>query len=71
MALTKKWTGTPPEKCDICNSPVTDCFIDGKTRMGPWANMCQACFIKNGQGLGTGKGQMYRKTSVGWVKIEG
>lgn len=30
---------------------------DGKTKRGPWANMCGACFAKLGIGLGTGKGQ--------------
>ena len=30
---------------------------DGKTRMGPWANMCGGCFVRYGVGLGTGKGQ--------------
>ena len=30
---------------------------DGKTTFGPWAYMCEACFVKFGVGLGTGKGQ--------------
>lgn len=30
---------------------------DGKTKYGPWANMCEDCFTKHGTGLGTGKGQ--------------
>lgn len=31
--------------------------VDGKTKMGPWANMCEGCFQSNGVGLGLGKGQ--------------
>lgn len=30
---------------------------DGKTTLGPWANMCQEAFDEYGVGLGTGKGQ--------------
>jgi hypothetical protein len=30
---------------------------DGKTHMGPWANMCEDCFKAYGSGLGLGKGQ--------------
>ncbi len=30
---------------------------DGKTRQGPWAYMCEACFRTEGIGLGEGKGQ--------------
>jgi hypothetical protein len=31
--------------------------FDGKTHSGPWANMCDDCFERNGVGLGLGKGQ--------------
>lgn len=30
---------------------------DGKTKMGPWANMCEDCFETYGVGLGLGRGQ--------------
>lgn len=49
----------PP--CDICVSngePHTDAKYDGKTRMGPWAYMCEPHFQRYGSGLGTGVGQM-------------
>lgn len=37
---------------------------DGKTQLGPWANMCQACFDQYGTGLGVGRGQkLVLKTS--------
>jgi len=39
---------------DGCAEPAV---VDGKTRIGPWANMCELHFQKYGIGLGTGKGQ--------------
>lgn len=53
--------------------PIEDEFIDGKTKMGPWANMSPASFAKYGIGrLGTGHGQRYKKQADGrWLKVEG
>jgi hypothetical protein len=36
---------------------IVPAVVDGKTRLGPWANMCEAHFAQYGVGLGTGKGQ--------------
>ena len=47
------------ENCDLCDQPITDNFVDGRTRMGPWACMCMQCHRKNGVGLGLGKGQLF------------
>lgn len=30
---------------------------DAATTLGPWANLCEECFARFGQGLGTGRGQ--------------
>ncbi len=58
--MAKKWPGgDPPTKCDICKRKLKKVFIDGKTKFGHWANMCQACHAEYGYGLGTGKGQLY------------
>ena len=40
----------------VANVPAE---YDAKTRRGPWANMCQACFDEEAMypDLGTGKGQ--------------
>lgn len=46
--------------CDFCFNPAS---YDGKTKMGPWANMCEDCFKKYGVGLGTGKGQKFIATA--------
>ena len=44
--------------CDFCENG-TKARYDGKTVMGPWANMCQAHLAIYGIGLGLGKGQEY------------
>ena len=44
--------------CDMCNQdPPAPAYADGKTRSGPWANMCKPCFTWFGVGLGLGMGQ--------------
>ena len=49
-----------------------DVVYDGRTKMGPWAMMSQASFKKYGVGLGTGKGQKYRRNEEGhFIKEEG
>ena len=49
----------PP--CDLCKQdplvPYQAAHYDGKTKMGPWANMCKEHFEAYGIGLGLGKGQ--------------
>jgi hypothetical protein len=58
------------QACDICQSKIEDAYVDGRTKSGPWANMCLPCWKKHGVGkLGTGFGQKYdAKTGK---KIEG
>ena len=45
--------------CDFCSQSGRDvkAEYDGKTSLGPWANMCKAHFRMYGMGLGLGKGQ--------------
>jgi len=78
--LVKSWSGSKPV-CDFCSTDafdrliegkkdaVMDTFVDGKTKMGPWALMCESCFSKYGVGLGTGLGQRYDAKTL--LKIEG
>jgi hypothetical protein len=66
----KFWMGTVSDNDDF-GKPIVDTFIDGKTTMGPWANMNPDSFKQHGVGLGMGKGQLYRKQPDGkWKKIE-
>ena len=54
-----KWMGQVPRECDLCDVPLVDFWIDGRTMFGSWANMCIPCHEHMGMGLGTGKGQKY------------
>jgi hypothetical protein len=66
------WTGSAPTQCDIDKRPITTEFVDGKTTVGPWANMCPQCFQRYGVGIGTGRGQRYVKQEDGrFMKTEG
>ena len=69
--MAKVWSGSPPCFCDVCSDVITDEFVDGKTKMGPWAMMCPPCHKEQGCGCGTGKGQRYRQQGEDWVKVEG
>ncbi len=51
-------------KCDVCvhheRRPEAEAKVakyDGKTKMGPWAYMCDSHFRRYGIGLGLGRGQ--------------
>ena len=65
------WFGARPTKCDLCRNPIVHLFVDGKTNHGPWAIMCPACQVERGVGLGTGRGQMYRRDGETFKKVEG
>lgn len=56
---TKVMVAVLPD-CDYClaeSDTKVPAVIDGKTRSGPWANMCQWHYEVNGIGLGLGRGQ--------------
>jgi hypothetical protein len=66
------WVGSAPARCDLCEKPITSVFYDARTRYGPWACLCQACFDLDGMGLGTGRGQKYARQHNGsFVKVAG
>lgn len=67
----KKWEGTVPSTCQLCGAELKQHFIDGATKLGPWAMMCTACHKNAGDGLGVGKGQKYEKRGQLWIKIGG
>ncbi len=69
--MKKYWFGKTPKKCDLCGRPITNNFVDGRTRQGPFAIMCLLCHATAGVGLGLGKGQLFKKDQEGFVKIEG
>jgi hypothetical protein len=74
------WMSPAPVACDLVGEmpgPHDDIvkageFVDGRTQMGPWANMCITCHRRHGVGLGTGKGQRYTRQADGrWLKTGG
>lgn len=72
MAENKYWIGDVSSQDDF-GKPIKGVFVDGKTRMGPWAIMSPESFRIHGVGkYGTGYGQRYVKGASGkWVKVEG
>lgn len=70
--MPRKTYINPPKHCDLCRTPISKSFVDGATKMGPWANMCLDCHRMQGRGLGLGKGQQYQNDGNGtFVKIAG
>lgn len=61
------------DKCDVCETSLTTEYVDGATMLGPWANMCPACFSMYGRGIGTGRGQRYERVTINdkWQKTAG
>lgn len=51
-------------ECNMCGKERLSEFVDGKTRLGPWANMCMPCYRKVGVGIGYGRGQRYALVQV-------
>jgi hypothetical protein len=48
----KKWNGTAPTHCDLCNNPLSKVFFDAKTVHGPWGILCMPCNAMSGAGIG-------------------
>ncbi len=65
------WIGKVEDADDFLD-PISDIFIDGRTKMGPWAIMTPKSWAIHGVGLGTGFGQKYQRQSDNqWLKVEG
>jgi hypothetical protein len=62
------WSGEA-NNCDLCNKKIDNCFIDGKTKMGPWGIMCLECYLNKGIGLGLGLGQLYIKNNNKFINV--
>lgn len=57
MSTETKVESLPTCQFDCQGGAAHDAVYDGKTKMGPWANMCAIAFKRHGVGLGTGRGQ--------------
>ena len=72
------WGGKVPEQCDLMHHledephDIRGEFVDCATVFGPWAILCPACHVKYGLGVGTGRGQRYKRQGDGrWLRVEG
>lgn len=45
--------------CDLCGDELHTVRVDGRTKFGPWADMCVTCHAEHGAGFGVGRGQKY------------
>jgi len=59
-----RWTGSPPDYCDLCERHIINAFVDAKTKAGPWGVLCLECHAEEGVGFGIGRGALYRKVRV-------
>jgi hypothetical protein len=66
------WRG-PMHRTDHFGIPYRNTMIEGRTKMGPWANMTEESWRHFGVGqLGDNLGQKYQRQTDGrWLKIEG
>jgi hypothetical protein len=71
--MADKYWETPLGVKDNFGDTYVGVMIDGKTKMGPWANMTPTSWKRYGIGrLGTGYGQKYHRQADGrWLKVEG
>jgi hypothetical protein len=60
MGTHTEWADPQPlcELCQVWEMVATPAVVDAKTRLGPWALMCERHWQSEGTGiLGTGYGQ--------------
>jgi hypothetical protein len=71
--MADKYWETPLGVKDDFGELYKDVMYDGRTNVGPWANMAEQSWRIYGIGkLGTGYGQKYKKQADGrWLKVEG
>lgn len=61
------------ENCDFCGTSFAPLrfMIDASLRIGGAGNVCALCFLQEGRGIGTGRGQVYEARGKGWLLIAG
>jgi hypothetical protein len=71
--MAAKYWMSPLGDTDDFGDKYDKVMYDGKTKMGPWANMTETSYKQFGIGrLGLGYGQKYEKQADGrWMKVEG
>ena len=76
--MVEFWEGLGPQRCEICNEPIRNVFIIGRTAEGTWSILCPDCNNGVGAGLGMELGQVFRKAACDdglvrsvWLTIRG
>lgn len=66
------WCGNI-DNCNLCGHSFVPLrfMVDAIFKGGIGANVCALCFLQEGRGTGTGRGQVYEATSKGWLRIAG
>lgn len=59
--------------CDVCGHPFAPLrfMVDAIFQSGVGASVCALCFLEQGRGIGTGRGQVYEASLKGWRHIAG
>jgi len=59
--------------CDLCGTSFAPLrfMVDASLRIGGAGNVCALCFLQEGRGIGTGRGQVYEAREKGWLLIAG
>ena len=74
MRQPKTWAGSPPTKCNLCTTRITDTFYDASIPKfrGSWGILCPKCFLREGCPTGIGLGQKYTlQEDASFLKTEG
>ena len=76
MERRKRVVKPSPGTCNLCGAPIEAEFFDAAIRTSRgthWADVCPLCHMMHGNGLGTGRGQLYRldRKTGEFVKREG
>jgi hypothetical protein len=51
--------GTTACSCELCEQPVGEHAVRGRTKYGPWALMCVGCWSHVGTGIGPAHGRHF------------
>lgn len=64
-----------PDTCDLCGRSFNNrkYLVDGRLKSDlMWAYMCSGCFLKRGEGIGWGQGQLFaRQLDDEWLLVAG
>lgn len=73
MLQEQQYYINPQDNCDLCGCSLKSqkYFVDGQVLGLGWGIMCAGCFDKKGDGIGYGKGQLYKNMDDSWQLVAG